>query len=81
MVKFTLWPFDREAAEEYGRLAAHRRRTGRPMQVIDMQLAAVALSLGSTAVVTTDSDLSAVPGLAVENSAIPQPPNLAPAPA
>lgn len=63
---WVLWPFDREAAAEFGRLAAFLRRTGRPMQTIDVQLAAVALTLGGT-VVTADSDLSAVPGLSVEN--------------
>src|SRR5687768_15945861 len=36
------WPFDRRAAREYGRVAAELRRIGRPMQVIDMMLAAVA---------------------------------------
>lgn len=61
------WPFDRAAAEEFGRLAALLQRTGRPMQVVDVQLAAIALTLGNCTVVTTDTDLSAVPGLAVEN--------------
>jgi tRNA(fMet)-specific endonuclease VapC len=61
------WPFDRAAAQEYGRIAAELRRRGRPMQTIDIMLAAVALSLGNTTVVTKDSDLSAVPGLNVEN--------------
>jgi tRNA(fMet)-specific endonuclease VapC len=28
------WPLTREAAEEYGRLAAELRRIGRPMQVV-----------------------------------------------
>jgi tRNA(fMet)-specific endonuclease VapC len=37
-----LWPFDRAAAEEYGRLFAVLRRLGRPMQQIDIQIAAVA---------------------------------------
>jgi len=37
------------------------------MQPIDIMIAAVALTLGNCTVVTTDSDLSAVPGLAVEN--------------
>ena len=41
------------------------RRIGRPMQQIDMQVAAVALTLGDCTVVTVDSDLSAVPGLSV----------------
>jgi tRNA(fMet)-specific endonuclease VapC len=61
------WPFDRPAAEEYGRLAAELRRIGRPMQQIDIQIAATALSLGDCTVVSADSDLAAVPGLSVEN--------------
>jgi tRNA(fMet)-specific endonuclease VapC len=46
------------------------RRLGRPMQQIDIQIAAVALILGNTIVVSSDSDLAAVPGLAVETSAM-----------
>ena len=61
------WPFDRAAAEEYGRLAAELKRLGRPMQQIDIQIAAIALSLGNCTVVSADSDLAAVPGLTVEN--------------
>jgi tRNA(fMet)-specific endonuclease VapC len=61
------WPFDRKCAEEYGRLAADLRRIGRPMQQIDMMVASVAMSLGNCTVVTDDSDLAAVPGLAVES--------------
>ena len=61
------WPFDRRAAREYGRIAADLRRRGRPMQVIDMMVAAVAAALDDCVVVTTDSDLSAVPGLTVED--------------
>jgi predicted nucleic acid-binding protein len=37
------------------------------MQQIDMMIAAIALSLGQCTIVTTDTDLAAVPGLAVEN--------------
>ncbi len=68
-----LWPFDEAAAWEYGRLYAELRRIGRPMQQIDVQLAAIALTLGDCTVVTTDSDLAAVPGLRVENWAAPAP--------
>lgn len=32
------WPFERAAAEEYGRLAAELKRIGRPMQQIDIQM-------------------------------------------
>jgi tRNA(fMet)-specific endonuclease VapC len=62
-----LWPFDESAAREYARLFALLRRIGRPMQQIDMQIAAVALSMGNMTVVTKDSDFLAIPGLAVEN--------------
>lgn len=61
------WPLDREASKVYGRLAANLRRVGRPMQTIDIMLAAIAISLGNCTVVTTDSDLSAIPGLSIEN--------------
>jgi len=61
------WPYTREAAEEYGRLAAQLRRSGRTMQQVDMQVAAIALTLSQCIVVSEDSDLLAVPGLNVEN--------------
>jgi tRNA(fMet)-specific endonuclease VapC len=62
-----LWPFDEATAFGYGRLHAERMRIGRPMQAIDITIAAVALTLGKTVVVTKDTDLAAVPGLTVEN--------------
>ncbi len=62
-----LWPFDDKAAFEYGRIAAELQRVGRPMQVVDMMIAAIALSLGNCTVVSADSDLAAVPRLTVEN--------------
>lgn len=33
-----IWPFEARAAEEYGRICAELRRTGRPMQQIDIQI-------------------------------------------
>lgn len=62
----TLWPFDEAAAYEYGRVYAELQRIGRPMQKFDIMLAAVAFVLGNAVVVTTDSDLFAVPKLKVE---------------
>jgi tRNA(fMet)-specific endonuclease VapC len=62
-----LWPLTEPAAEEYGRIAAELRRIGRPIGKIDMLIAAIALSLGSTTVVSADNDLTAVPGVNVEN--------------
>ena len=64
---FRLWPFTVEAAREYGRLFAQMRRIGRPIQTMDMIIAAIALSLGNCTVVSTDTDMAAVPGLTVEN--------------
>jgi tRNA(fMet)-specific endonuclease VapC len=61
------WPFDRLAVEEYGRIAAELGRIGRPMQQIDIMIAAIARSLGHCTVITDDTDASAVPGLRVEN--------------
>jgi tRNA(fMet)-specific endonuclease VapC len=62
-----IWPFDRDCAFEYGRIHAELMRAGRPMQTIDIMIAAIALMLGDCTVVTTDSDLSTIPGLIVEN--------------
>ena len=61
-----VWTFDQEAAFRYGILAAELRKTGRPMQVVDMMVGAIALNLGDCKVVTTDSDLLSIPGLVVE---------------
>jgi tRNA(fMet)-specific endonuclease VapC len=64
--QLVVWPYDEKAAEVYGRITALLKSVGRPMQVVDIQLAAIALVMGCT-VVTTDSDLSAIPGLSVED--------------
>jgi tRNA(fMet)-specific endonuclease VapC len=66
-----VWPLTEQAAEAYGRIAAELTRKGRPIGKIDMLIAAIALSLGNTTVVSGDSDLLAVPGLAVENWGVP----------
>ncbi len=71
LASWKLWPVTEEAAFEYGRIAAELRRIGRPIGQNDMMIAAIALTLGNTIVVTMDSDLAAVPGLTVENWATP----------
>ncbi|MBX9584935.1 MAG: type II toxin-antitoxin system VapC family toxin [Gemmataceae bacterium] len=65
--KLVCWPYDTAAAYEFGRLIAELRRLGRPMQQVDIQVAAIARTLGNCVVVSSDTDLSAVPGLVVEN--------------
>jgi tRNA(fMet)-specific endonuclease VapC len=67
LARLRIWPFDQRAAEEYGRIFDQLKRLGRPMQQIDIQIAAIALSLGNCTVVSGDSDLTAVPALTVEN--------------
>jgi tRNA(fMet)-specific endonuclease VapC len=64
---FRIWPFTMEAARIYGRLFAETRRVGRTMQTMDLLIASIALSLGNCTVVSTDSDMRAVPGLVVED--------------
>jgi tRNA(fMet)-specific endonuclease VapC len=63
----SFWPYTRDAAEQYGRLAAELRRAGRSIQQVDMQVAAIALTLSRCTVVSEDTDLLAVPGLSVVN--------------
>lgn len=65
--ELVVWPLTEQSAEEYGRIAAALRCSGRPMGTIDMLIASIAISLGGTIVVSADSDLAAVPGLTVEN--------------
>lgn len=67
VAKLVLWPYDKPAAAEYGRIFNVLKKMGRPMQQIDIQIAAIAMTLGNCTVISTDSDLSAVPGLTVAN--------------
>ena len=65
--RLTVWPYDEKAAVEFGRVFIELRRLGRPIQQIDIQVAAVAFSLGHCTVVSSDSDMSVIPALPVEN--------------
>ena len=67
LAKLVCWPYEQAAAYEYGRIFAELKRHGRIIQQIDIQIAAVALTLGDCTVVSGDADLTAVAGLAVEN--------------
>jgi tRNA(fMet)-specific endonuclease VapC len=61
------WPATEGTALEYGRLAAELRRIGRAIQQNDIMIAAIAMEMGNCTVVSMDTDLTAVPGLIVEN--------------
>jgi tRNA(fMet)-specific endonuclease VapC len=67
LAKLKFWPYDRAAAETFGRIRAEMRRAGHIIQVIDLQLAAIALTLTDCVAVSSDTDLLLVPGLTVEN--------------
>lgn len=61
-----LWPFDKEAAEEFGRIQAEQRAAGRPIPPLDAQIAAVARVRGLI-VLTSDRHFRFVSGLSVQN--------------
>jgi tRNA(fMet)-specific endonuclease VapC len=65
--RLVVWPYTNAAAEQFGRVFAELRRIGRPMQQIDIMIAAIAFALGKCTVVFKDTDLAAIPGLEVEN--------------
>jgi tRNA(fMet)-specific endonuclease VapC len=65
-----VWPYDELAARCFGEIFAELRRVGRPMQQIDVQIGAIALTLGNCTVVTADSDFEAIPGLTVDHWSI-----------
>jgi tRNA(fMet)-specific endonuclease VapC len=67
LTSLRIWPFDMAAAREFGRLAALLKGMGRPMQQLDIQIAAVALTLRNCTLVTKDSDFQAIPGVTVED--------------
>lgn len=66
-----VWPYDEAAARRFGEIFAELLRLGRPMQQIDVQIAAIALTLGKCTVVSKDSDFRAAPGLTVEDWSTP----------
>lgn len=63
--RLVIWPYTVDAARHYGRIFADLRRRGRPMQHVDIQVAAIANSLNNCVPVTKDSDFAAIPGLAI----------------
>ena len=63
----TILPFDRVAAETYGRVRAELERAGVPIGEPDTRIAAIALSRNLTVVTVNVRHFSRVPGLAVEN--------------
>jgi tRNA(fMet)-specific endonuclease VapC len=61
------WSYGVKEAEKFGELTAELHLLGFNGQQIDVQTAAIALTLANCTVVTTDSDFNRIPGLSVEN--------------
>lgn len=60
-------PFDRLAAETYGRLRAELERAGTPLSEPDLRIAAIALTHDLTVVTGNVRHFARVPGLQIEN--------------
>lgn len=60
-------PFDRMAAEAYGRLRAGLERSGRPLPDADLMIAAIGLARGVVVVTGNVRHFARVEGLKVEN--------------
>jgi predicted nucleic acid-binding protein len=62
-----VFPFDRQAAEVYGKIAADLERHGLPIGFADAQIAAIALSQALTVITHNVTHFTRVPGLRVED--------------
>lgn len=60
-------PFNRAAAETYGRLRAGLEQAGTPLSEPDLRIAAIAMTHRLTVVTGNERHFSRVPGLQVEN--------------
>ena len=65
--RLIVWPYTNAAAAEYGKIFSELRRSGRVIQQIDIQIGAIARTLPNCVVVSKDSDLGDIDGLAIEN--------------
>ena len=59
--------FDDNAAKYYGRLVAHRQNAGRPVNVEDAQIAAIALTHGMKLATRNTKDFTFIEGLELIN--------------
>ena len=60
------WPFNSSAAMEFGKIKAELRRLGRPIQDVDVQIAAIARTK-KLIVLSDDAGFRFIPGLSTEN--------------
>ena len=67
LARFRKIPFDDASAEEFGRLRAFLERKGRPIDLFDLQIAAIALVHGLTLVTHNTREFSTISGLSIED--------------
>lgn len=65
--QFVSLPFDDAATEEYGRIRAYLANFGNPIGGNDMQIAAIARTVGLTLVTHDTVEFCRVPGLLIED--------------
>ena len=63
----TVVEFDRDAAEEFGKIQGELRRIGRPTGDLDVMIASVARSRGDILVTHNTRDFINIPGLQLED--------------
>jgi tRNA(fMet)-specific endonuclease VapC len=63
----TVLPFDRAAAEAYGRLRARLESAGEPLDEPDLRIASIALARDLILVTANRRHFDRVPGLTIEN--------------
>jgi tRNA(fMet)-specific endonuclease VapC len=72
LLRVTIFPWDSEAARQYGHLRANLESVGQPMGNLDLMIGAHALSLGFT-LVTSDQAFGRIKNLKLEDWTIPSP--------
>lgn len=71
LATFSVVPFDRPAAEEYGKLREHLSARGSLIGPNDLLIAATALTNGLILVTNNTAEFSRVPGLKLEDWQVP----------
>ena len=63
----TVIPFDDLAAVEYGKICAYLQKKGKPIGIMDMLIAASAISMDLTLVTNNTREFERIPTLSLEN--------------
>lgn len=67
MQTISVLPYENACAEEYGKICAHLQKSGTPIGIMDMLIAAHAKVMDYTLVTNNVREFERVPGLKIEN--------------